>query len=79
MQIKSVAIPLLGHTSLDEEGVPIFSGVEVGLGFQALQISLLHLKPGICSQEPQKSDKIEAARRHLLRGFPWNIGVQGAA
>lgn len=78
MQVKSGATPLLGHILLDKEGVPIFSSVEVGLGSQALQISLLHLNPGICNQEPQISDKLKGVNETFTSEvFPGILGYMG--
>ena len=78
MQIKSLATPLLGHMLLDKEGVPIFSSEEVGPGSQALQMSLLHLKPGIYNQEPQTSDKIKGINETFTSEvFPGILGYMG--
>ena len=78
MQVKSVATLLLGHMLLDKEGIPIFSSEEVGLGSQALQMSLLHLKSGICNQEPQTSDTIKGVNETFTSEvFPGILGYMG--
>ena len=63
---------------LDKEGVPIFSSEEVGPGSQELQMSLLHLKPGIYNQEPQTSDKIKGINETFTSEvFPGILGYMG--